>query len=71
MIFCRVCGGDINAMGMDNVSPISGWPVCEACASEMTDDDWSILASCDDCAHYRDCPNYYFNGKICGDFEKE
>ena len=35
---CVLCGGDIDEMGMDNVSPICGYPMCESCA-EITGSD--------------------------------
>lgn len=40
---CKICGVNINAMGMDNMSPICGCPVCEICADGMTPREWSEL----------------------------
>ena len=30
-MICKICGEDINEKGQTNVSPISGYPVCEDC----------------------------------------
>lgn len=30
-MICRICGEDINEKGQCNISPISGYPVCEDC----------------------------------------
>lgn len=30
-MICSICGCDIDAMGMDNVSPVCGHPICEKC----------------------------------------
>lgn len=40
MIICEKCCRDIDSIGQDNVSPFWGCPICEDCASEMTDADW-------------------------------
>lgn len=40
---CRICNGDIDAMGMDNISPICGCPVCETCGEDMTEKEWEQL----------------------------
>lgn len=40
---CVICCCDINAEGMDNVSPFSGYPVCERCADDMTESEWIEL----------------------------
>ena len=34
-MICNICGEDINAIGMDNVSPVSGHPICENCISDF------------------------------------
>jgi hypothetical protein len=34
-MICRICGEDINEKGQDNVSPISGYPVCEDCKDDI------------------------------------
>ena len=34
-MICSLCGGDIDDMGMDNVSPICGHPICEICIEEF------------------------------------
>jgi hypothetical protein len=39
MIYCRICGEDIDELGLDNVSPVSGYPVCEDCIDEMMCED--------------------------------
>lgn len=36
-MICVICGRDINAIGQDNVSCISGYPMCEDCV-----DDWDL-----------------------------
>ena len=33
-MICDLCGMDINAMGMDNLSPLCGHPICEACIDD-------------------------------------
>lgn len=38
-MICIVCEEDINDKGQDNVSPISGKPICEDCYEDMSDDD--------------------------------
>lgn len=32
---CRICHEDINEKGQCNISPISGYPVCEDCKDEI------------------------------------
>ena len=34
-MICRICREDINEKGQDNISPISGYPVCEDCKEEI------------------------------------
>ena len=34
-MICRICGEDINEKGQDNVSVISGYPVCEDCIGDL------------------------------------
>lgn len=34
-MLCRICGEDINEKGQDNVSTISGYPVCEDCKDDI------------------------------------
>lgn len=34
-MICSICGGDIDAMGMDNVSPVCGHPICEVCIEDF------------------------------------
>jgi hypothetical protein len=43
-MICRICGEDINEKGQVNVSPISGYPVCEDCK-----DDISCERCCSSC----------------------
>lgn len=38
-MICRICGEDINEKGQDNVSAISGYPVCEDCKDDIECDD--------------------------------
>ena len=40
---CEECHRDINAIGMDNVSPICGYPVCEECAESITEEEWNEI----------------------------
>ena len=42
-MLCEICGMNIDLKGEDNVSPISGCPVCESCAAELTEKDWDRL----------------------------
>ena len=35
-LICSVCGRDIDAIGQENVSCVSGYPLCEDCGSEGT-----------------------------------
>lgn len=37
---CSKCGDDIDAKGQDNVSYISGYPLCEDCAGGNTDSNY-------------------------------
>ena len=34
-MICSICGDDINEKGQDNISPISGYPICEDCKDEI------------------------------------
>lgn len=34
-MICKICLRDIDEMGLDNVSPFSGYPVCEDCKDEI------------------------------------
>lgn len=34
-MICRICNEDINEKGQDNISTISGYPVCEDCKDEI------------------------------------
>lgn len=34
-MICRICGDDINEKGQDNISPISGYPICEDCKDDI------------------------------------
>ena len=34
-MICKICGEDINEKGQDNISPISGYPVCEDCKDDI------------------------------------
>ena len=34
-MICRICGEDINEKGQDNISPISGYPICEDCKDDI------------------------------------
>ena len=38
MIICSMCGLDIDEAGMDNVSPVCGHPICEACIEDFERD---------------------------------
>ena len=38
-MICVFCGRDINAIGQDNVSPVSGYPFCEDCDNHLTQKD--------------------------------
>lgn len=38
MIICSMCGLDIDDAGMDNVSPVCGHPICEACIEDFESD---------------------------------
>ncbi len=40
---CCVCDCDLNVEGLDNLSPVSGYVVCEICAVEMDDKDWKYF----------------------------
>ena len=37
---CCNCKQDINEKEQDNMSPYSGFPICEDCFYEMTKDEW-------------------------------
>lgn len=37
-MFCSMCGVDIDVMGMDNLSPVVGHPICEACIEDFERD---------------------------------
>ncbi len=41
-MICKICLKDIDEMGLDNVSPFSGYPVCEDCKDEI---------ECDNCGN--------------------
>ena len=34
-MICKFCGEDINEKGQDNISPISGYPICEDCKEDI------------------------------------
>lgn len=34
-LYCSECGVELNAVGVDNVSPISGVPLCPDCLEEL------------------------------------
>ena len=34
-MICSMCGLDIDEVGMDNMSPICGHPICEACIEDF------------------------------------
>lgn len=36
-MICVICGRDINAIGQDNLSCLSGYPMCEDCVN-----DWDL-----------------------------
>ena len=40
---CYNCKEDINEKGQDNVSPFSGFPICEDCSNEMTKEEWKEI----------------------------
>jgi len=42
-VICARCGIDMDEVGVDNVSPVCGVPICEECAAEMTPKDWERL----------------------------
>lgn len=44
-MICKICGGNIDAMGMDNVSPVAGYPICTDCGETMTDEEWNELSA--------------------------
>ena len=44
MIICKECREDIDAKGQDNVSPFSGYPICEECLSAMSPRDLTAIA---------------------------
>ena len=80
-VYCVICGVGLDALGLDNLSPICGAPVCECCAADMSDSDWKSLEQtvraqdeeflfCDDCKYFDSCFNAVDLGHICGDFEQ-
>ena len=38
-MICGICGEDINEKGQDNISPTSGYPVCEDCKDDIMCDE--------------------------------
>lgn len=38
MYCCSICGEDIDVIGMDNVSPVCGHPICEVCIEDFEND---------------------------------
>ena len=40
---CFICKEDINKKGQDNMSPFSGFPVCEDCSNELTEKEWEEI----------------------------
>ena len=34
-MICKICGEDINEKGQDNISTISGYPICEDCKDDI------------------------------------
>lgn len=40
---CCNCKEDINKKGQDNVSPFSGFPICEDCCIKMTKEEWEKI----------------------------
>ena len=34
-MYCKLCNEDINEKGQDNISPISGYPICEDCKDDI------------------------------------
>ena len=42
-MICAICKEDINLKGEDNVSLVSGCPICESCAAELTEKDWTKI----------------------------
>lgn len=56
-MICRLCGEDINEKGQDNISPISGYPVCEDCKDDIM---------CAECCE----GNYGYNLYYCEEFDK-
>ena len=54
-MICVNCGRDIDAMGQDSCSHVTGEPLCEDCAQEMRAREW-YPGDCDYCGIYRtDC----------------
>lgn len=54
-MICRICGEDINEKGQNNVSPISGYPVCEDCKGDI---------ECEECSASNFCHTLYYVEKI-------
>ena len=56
---CCICGRNINDIGQDNVSLISGYPVCEDCVPDLCcqdcgstenlryDERWDLVLCCE------------------------
>lgn len=42
-MICKICGIEMNGAGLDNLSPVSGYPVCEECAAHLDADDWRLI----------------------------
>lgn len=38
MFCCDICGVDMDLIGLDNLSPICGHPICENCIDEFNYD---------------------------------
>ena len=41
---CSVCTCDLDKEGLDNLSPVAGYPVCEICAAGMDEAEWKYFA---------------------------
>lgn len=48
-MICRICNEDIKEKGQDNISTISGYPVCEDCKDEIC------------CGHCATMENIYYS----------
>ena len=44
-MYCRICGENINRKNQDNVSPVSGYPVCQNCVQDLC---------CEECGSTKD-----------------